>query len=606
MSSGKTSIGKFLQSAKELFKAGELTKAESICRDILKNDSENAEAYHLLGVIADRNGNAEGAVDLINKAINTSPNNSLYYNNLGNAYVNLGNHEKAIVAYHRAIDINHRFGEAHFNLGNALHEIDRPDEAISCFKKAIQCRPDLAQAYCNMGETLKELNFMELAIAALQHAVTMRENYPKAYYLLGDSLMGEGRITEAEEYFKRALHFKPDYSEAYLGLGNLYRTTGEIEASLAMYRKALQFKAESHQIYYFIASMINQRTVKPYYSAEHPDVQKIKQLLVGGNLRTNDLIYLHYAMGDMCDNCNLFDEAFHHYQQGNLLKYESTGYNIPSAEKYVDEIVNAFNPDYFAGIKLQGSSSETPVFVVGLPRSGKTLTENLIAYHRQVINGGELIKLNSLIFVDLPVKLQKKKKFSSYKKFPSYINDIDNQVMFEIVREYEKVLLNLAADPNMRIINTLPDTVFCLGMIAILFPHARIIYCKRDALDNCLAIYCKYFANGNEYAFDLEEIGFYYRLYERLMDYWLDVLPLAIHEVNYENLIKQPEDTATDLIHFLGLEWDTESYAALRQRLTSVKHKENDLPVQFMHDRFIGRAQKYKKFLAPLEQSLKQ
>jgi hypothetical protein len=302
----------------------------------------------------------------------------------------------------------------------------------------------------------------------------------------------------------------------------------------------------------------------------------------------------------MCDNCNLFDEAFHHYQQGNLLKYDSTGYNMPSAEKYVDEIVHAFSPEYFAGNKLQGSSSEIPVFVVGLPRSGKTLTENLIAYHRQVINGGELIKLNSLISVDLPVKLQKKKKF------PSYINDIDNQVIFEIVREYEKALLNLAPDSNMRILNTLPDTVFCLGMIAILFPHARIIYCKRDALDNCLAIYCKYFANGNEYAFDLEEIGFYYRLYERLMDYWLDILPLAIYEVNYDKLITQPENTAKDLINFLGLDWDAECTEAIRHQLSSDKHGENGLPVQFMHDRFIGRAQKYKKFLAPLEKSLKQ
>ena len=600
MSSEKRFLGKSIQSAKKLFASGELNKAGDICKDILSLDPENGEAHHILGIIADRNGNAERAVDLINKAIIRSPNNSLYYNNLGNAYVNRGNHEKAIVAYRRAIDINHLFGEAHYNLGNALQEIDRPDEAISCFKKAIQCRPNLAQAYYKIGQSLKELNLMELAIAALQHAVKVQENYPEAYYLLGDSLKDEGRITEAEEYFKRALHFRPDYSEAYVGLGSLYRRTGEIESSLAMYRKALQLKPESHQIYYFITSMINQKTGKPYYSAAHPDFKKIKQLLEGENLRTNNLIYLHFAMGDMCDNCNLFDEAFHHYQQGNLLKYDSTGYNMPSAEKYVDEIVHAFSPDYFAGNKLQGSSSEIPVFVVGLPRSGKTLTENLIAYHRQVINGGELIKLNSLISVDLPVKLQKKKKF------PSYINDIDNQVMFEIVREYEKALLNLAPDSNMRILNTLPDTVFCLGMIAILFPHARIIYCKRDALDNCLAIYCKYFAEGNEYAFDLQEIGFYYRLYERLMDYWLDVLPLAIHEVNYENLIKQPEDTATDLIHFLGLEWDTESYAALRQQLTSVKHKENDLPVQFMHDRFIGRAQKYKKFLAPLEESLKQ
>jgi tetratricopeptide (TPR) repeat protein len=586
--------------AKNQFAAGDLNMAQENCRSILKTDPGNADAYHLLGVIAYKEGKADHAVELISKAIEKTPDNALYYNNLGNAYVELGNYEKAIASYSRAVGINHLFGEAHYNLGNALQNIDRPDEAISSYKKAIQCKPGLAQAYYKIGQSLKELNLMELAIAALKQAVKIQENFPKAYNLLGDSLLGEGRINEAEECFKRALHFKPGYTEAYLGLGNLYRITGEIEASLAMYRKVLQHNMAHHKAYYYISSMVNQRTVRPYYSAEHQDVERIKQLLDGKNLQSNDLIYLHFALGEIYDNCDLPDEAFYHYQQGNQIKYDFTGYNMPSAEKYVNEIIKAFSPDFFTGKKLQGSSSEAPVFIVGLPRSGKSLTENLLADHNQVLKGGELIKLNSLIFVDLPVKLQKKKRF------PYYINDINNQVIVEIVREYEKVLSNISADPGMRIINTLPDTVFCLGLIAVLFPHSRIIYCKRDALDNCLAIYCKYFANGNEYAFDLKEIGFYYRLYERLMGYWLDVLPLAIHEVRYENLIKEQEETAKDLIQFLRLDSDGEYLKKLRKRLTPVKHEKDYLHVQFLHDRFIGKARQYKKYLSPLEKSLKQ
>jgi hypothetical protein len=298
----------------------------------------------------------------------------------------------------------------------------------------------------------------------------------------------------------------------------------------------------------------------------------------------------------MYDNCDLFDEAFHHYQQGNLLKHESIGFNRAKTERDVDEIINAFTRDFFAENKLQGSASELPVFIVGLSRSGKTLTDKLIANHQQVIQGGELLKLIRLINVDLKIKLKKKEKF------PSYINEIDNKNMLEVVQEYEKVLLNLGADTNSRVLNTLPGNVFYLGMIAIMFPQSRIIYCKRETLDNCLAIYFKNFGKGNEYAFDLQDIGFYYRLYERLMDHWQAFLPLQIHEIHYEELVARPRESAEILIDFLGLGRDAE-WPAFWDSINGDEENKPSLPI--LHDRFIGRAQKYRKFLAPLVESLK-
>jgi hypothetical protein len=310
-------------------------------------------------------------------------------------------------------------------------------------------------------------------------------------------------------------------------------------------------------------------------------------------------MHLHFALGDMYDNGDLLDEAFNHYQQANQIRRESIDYDISKVAEYIDEIKQTFSKEFYEKHKFNGIDSSHPVFIVGLSRSGKSLTEQLIATHNQVFAGEEINKLARVFLKDLPYQLKLQEKF------PAYIGKIDNDNLLEVAREYEKYIMHLAGYSCERISNTMPDNFFFVGMFALLFPKSKIIYCRRDALDNCLAMYFKCFGSGNRYAFDLKEVGFYFRQYEKLMAHWQDVLPIDIHEVNYNKLITQPEDTAKDLIDFLGLEWDAECSGALRRRLSSDTHGGNGLPVQFMHDRFIGRAQKYRKFLGPLEESLK-
>jgi len=207
----KFSINEAIREAQNFFVKGNLAEAEGICAEIITADPDNAEACHLLGVIADKKGGPERAIQLITKAIKQSPDKAIYYNSLGNAYLGLARHDDAVASFQRAIRLNSSFAEAHNNLGNVLLDTGRPAEAIISFKKAIHYRPDLATAYCGLGKGLKELGFTGPAIEAFMRAVYFRDNYPQAHYQLGLSLMDEGRLKEAAEHFKRALYFSPDF-----------------------------------------------------------------------------------------------------------------------------------------------------------------------------------------------------------------------------------------------------------------------------------------------------------------------------------------------------------------------------------------------------------
>jgi len=600
MSSGKTSIAKSLQSAKELFAAGELIKAEDICQDILRVDPDNADACHLLGVITHRNGKTEQAVELFNKAISLVPVKATYYNNLGNACRDLDRHDDALAAYRNAVRLNPSFAEAHNNMGNMLKETGKILEAIGCFKKALQIRPDLAVVYLNLGKALQEIGIVGPAIGAFQKAVHLQPDYARAHLYLGQLLEEVGRPAEAETCLRKALDCRPDYIEACTSLAHVSRQLGKIDDALIFYRKALELKPDFYEAYRYITSLVSQKTITPYYSATHKDVVRVRQQLDSENLEADDAMNLHFALGDMYDNGDLFEEAFNHYQQANLIRRESIDYDIPRVAEYTEEIINTFNKEFYEIHKFRGSDSSIPVFIIGLPRSGKTLTEQLVATHNKVFAGGEITKLARVFLTDLPIQLKMQEEF------PAFAGKIDNNNLMKVARDYEKDIMHLAGHSCQRITNTLSDNIFFLGMIALLLPKAKIIFCRRDALDNCLAIYFKCFGGGHKYAFDLKETGFYYRQYEKLMAHWRNVLPMAIHEVNYDKLIALPEDTAKDLIDFLELDCDAGCTEALRHRLSSEKHGGNGLSVQFMHDRFIGRAQKYKKFLAPLKESLKQ
>jgi hypothetical protein len=365
------------------------------------------------------------------------------------------------------------------------------------------------------------------------------------------------------------------------------------------YKKAFSYKPDFALAYYHFAKIANQNFKASYFSSRNGYFSKIHQLLDSPNLPDKDKSLLNFSLGEMYDNCSLYDSAFEHYQHGNRIRRSQVNFSFTQLENYTGQILNTFKINFWDETRLKGSSTLTPIFIVGLPRSGKSMTERLISSHKKVFGAGETNIIRKLICRTLPVKM------NSTDKFPECVIAVNDQTVLEIVYEYEKYLSSLAGGVSYDyIVDTMPSNHQFLGMIALMFPAAKIIFCRRNALDNCLAVYFKFFVEGIDYAYDFEEIAFYYGQYLRLMDYWKSVLPLSIYEINYEDLVKNTEEMAHKLMAYLNLEWNRECSKAFNKMFLDNNEKNISQKIISNHKRGIGWSSKYKKHLGPLQKSL--
>ncbi len=632
MALNNTSIKQLFKTAYKYFQAGDFRKAENICLRIRAAEPENPHATYLLGQIAHQHGELDIAAQLLSQAIRGNPNNSLWFFNLGNICLKLGNLQAAEDSYKRALSIKPDYGEALNNLGVTLQDQNKLIEAITIFQQALQLKPakaglynnlghafkklgkladaeesfkkalvlepDSAETYNNLGIVFEQLGKMADAEESLRKALMLQSGSAEAYNNLGVVLQKRGKLSETIAVLNKSLSLKPDNAEAQNNLGITLQALGRTEEAIEAFKRALAVKPDFAYVYRQLAYLINQSGKKSYYHPEHEDIKKINILLDRSDITDENSTYLHLALGEIYDNCTLYDVAFQHVQHANRIKNKTSAFNIDQYKKRVDEIISVFSNDVFAQPKFKGSSSTFPVFIVGLPRSGKTLVENMLAAHEDVYGGRELTEITRLIHKKIPHSLGVKTKF------PIFVRGIDSKTAKIIIAEYESFLQNVAEKPYKRITNTFTNSFLLLGLIALLFPKSRIIYCRRSPLDNCLAIFFKLFKPGYEYSYDLSHIGFMYRQYEKLMDYWKNTLPIPIYELQYNELVKKPEQLFPQLISFLELEWNKQCTDMVQDLIAKENAERPEKKLTEQHPRGIGWASNYKRFVAPLEESL--
>ncbi len=312
----------------------------------------------------------------------------------------------------------------------------------------------------------------------------------------------------------------------------------------------------------------------------------------------NALIPVYFAMGKLCDKLEMFKESFEYYRFGNKLRRGQFEFNIDSNVDYVSRIIETFSADFIEHRKSWGSDSEMPIFIFGMPRSGTTLAEQILASHPNVYGRGELQFFNQMD-QNLPSILKVNERY------PECLNFIDDQTAYTIAELYIKKtreIVGLSKDYTL-ITDKNPFNFYQLGLISLLFPKASFIHCQRHPLDTCISIYFHNFATGNQFAYDLSELGQYYREYLRLMNHWRKVLPIRIFELKYEDIVQQQEEVSRKLVKFCGLEWDP----------ACLDFYKNDRPVftasswqvrQPIYTTSCGRWQNYDQFLDPLKELL--
>ena len=566
---------------------GDFLQAEKIYQHILQKNPNQPEVLHQLGLLYYQVGKYDFGVTFIKKAIAQNHSEPLYYNNLGIVLRDKGELDAAIRCYQEAMRLNPDYAAPYLNLGVALQDQNKLDQAIKYFKKALEINPDYAEAYSNISVVLRSQGSFEDAIKYCQKALRLKPGCPDTHHNMGLALGDDGKLDEAIEHFKKALENKPDCAEILESMGVVLALKGKLNEGIKHLEDSLQLNQDCAIAYYHLSV---------YKKWTDQDIDKIigmENLLKKNNISREDRIKLSFALGKVYDDLKIYDKAFSYYKSANELK--NVEFDIETHTKGITRLIQTFSKDFFKKIKKYGSNSELPIFIVGMPRSGTTLVEQIISSHPQVVGAGELED-----FSILANNLQKITGLST--QYPECVFSIGEDHALYLADIYLKRLRELGGDV-FRVTDKMPNNFMHLGLISLLFPKARIIHCQRNSLDICLSCYFQDFRGFKPFIYNLTTLGLYYRQYERLMKHWHNVLQLQIMNVNYEELVENQEDISRKIIDFCGLEWN-DKCLSFHKNKRSVQTVSTWQVRQPMYTTSKGRWKNYDKFLEPLRKAL--
>jgi tetratricopeptide (TPR) repeat protein len=600
-------------------RAGRLAEAETIYREILAVDAQHADSLHLLGMLEHQRGHHDIAIQMIGAAIAVNPNVAAYHSNLGTIFQvqnkldeaaacfdralalqpdwaevhsNRGNIfqaqaklEEAAACQQRALSLKPDFAEAYSNLGNIRQAQGKLNEAVECYERALALKPDYLDAHNNLGNALTTLDQIDSAVAHYESALLLRPHWAYAHNNLGNALALQDKIDEAKAHYERAIAIKPDYANAHNNLGNIFKEQGKFDDAMAHYELAIALKpdyAEAH---------LNRGEIKSFLPGD-ADLAALESMAID-DLSDDKAVYIHFALAKALDDIGDYARAFEHLRQGNTLQRRQINYDEKGVLNLFQRVSAVFDRGLFDRLPGLGNPSSTPVFVLGMPRSGSTLVEQILASHPQIHGAGELTALEKMeasgafLAGDPPLP------------FPESVRALDGAALHRLGQSYLS-RLPTAANGKVRVIDKLLGNFIRVGLIHLMLPNARIIHIARHPLDTCVSCYSKLFTFGLYFSYDLAELGRYYRAYSELMAHWRSVLPPgAMLDVRYEDVVNDIEAQARRLIDYCGLPWDHRCIAF---------HKSNRpvrtaSAVQVRQPLFRGSLQRWRKYeteLGPL------
>jgi len=561
----------------DLLDAGQPAEAAANFRRALELWPGFAEAHGNLGNALVDLGQLEDAVYHYRRMLELRPDLAEAHNNLGNALLSLRRFEEAAASYRRALALRPNAPGAHANLGNALHALGRPQEALIHCRRALELEPDSAEAALLVGNALFDLGLLDEAAASYARALRRKPDYTEAHIAAGKVLRQIGRIAEAEKSCRRALGLAAGSSEALALLGEIQADRGRFDDAEKLFRRAIAIAPDQPEAW---AGLARYRKMQPD-AAWLAAVQK----LLGKSVGVGQEINLRYALGKYFDDVQDFDNAFSSYRLANELQGRGAPkYDGARLARRVDQIIALYDADWLRAARAQGNGSERPVFIVGMPRSGTTLTEQILASHAEGFGCGELRFWHTA-----------RVKYES--ATPRGAGD--RGAIAAAAEQYLSLLASFSADAA-RVIDKMPANFMNLGLIHAAFPHARILHMRRNPLDTGLSIYFQIFSNTHLYANDLEDIAHYFTQYSRLMAHWRSTLPEGtILEVPYEKLVADPEAGIREIVQFVGLPWDPRCLKFDETERTVVTAS-NWQVRQRISTSAAGRWRNYEKYLGPL------
>jgi tetratricopeptide (TPR) repeat protein len=521
--------------------AGRLNEAERIFQQILAIDARNADSLHLLGTIAHQRGRHEVAAGLIRAAIAINRDYAPYHCHLGTVLQAQDKLDEAEACYKQALALAPDFAEVHSNFGNILLTQGKVDEAAACQERAVALKPDSAEIHCNLGTVRQAQGRLNEAVACYERALALKPGYPTAHNNLGNTLTALDRLEDARAHYQRALVLRPDYAAALNNLGSIFLAQGKFDEAMANFEMAISVRPDYAKVHF------NRAEIKSFRPGD-PDLAALEALAKREDFSADDAAHIHFALAKALEDIGDYTRAFENLHKGNALKRRQINYDEAALLKYFQRIASVFDGGLLDRFKGQGDPSPVPVFVLGMPRSGSTLIEQILASHPQIYGAGELRTLEKLEAGEVLC--------AGELPYPECVPKLDGDALRRLGNSYLADLTALQ-DGKIRVVDKLPGNFLRIGLIRLILPNARIIHTMRDPIDTCVSCYSKLFDSGLYYSYDLGELGRVYRCYAELMAHWRRVLPLGVVlDVAYEDVVNDLEGQARRLIEHCGLPWD--------------------------------------------------
>jgi tetratricopeptide (TPR) repeat protein len=551
---------------------------------------DSAEAHNNRALILNKMKRYDEALASYGKAIALKPQLAELYNNRGVTLQEMGRYDDALADYDKAIALKPDYANAHNNRGATLPHLRRYEAAIASCDTAVRLKPNFPEAYNNRGVALQELSRYDEALASYDRAIALKPDCGEAYNNRGASLLQLKRVDDALESCDRAIELKPEYAEAYQTKGTSLVSKGDMQQAENMFLKALELKPDYPDPIFGLVG------IRKYQDPNHRDARNIRSLLDKPGISTLGRDCLYFSLGKIYDDCQLYDEAFECYRQANRIRSSAVSYNRDRVAEITASLIDVFSKDFLAQPLAFASDCESPLFIVGMPRSGTTLMAQILSNHRSIGLAGELPTILEFIS-QLPDLVGKRIPY------PQSVKDLTPAMGTRLVSDYAKRLRRDIDAEVPRVIDKHPLNFMHLGFISMLFPKARIIHCMRNSMDTGLSNYFQRFTFFYDYSFELRNIGHFYGQYMRIMKHWRKVLPNALIEVGYEDMIMNTEQVARRTLDALGLEWD-ERCLAPHTNPHAVDTASKWQVRQPIYRESVNRWRHYEKHLAPLKEAL--
>ena len=566
-------LDRWLRGAFDAHRAGNLREAEKLSRRVIDAVPDQPDALHLLATVARESGRGDLAIDLYRRLLRRHPAISIAHNSLGNLLQERAEWQEAIACYEAALAHEPRYATAYFNLGLALLYMNDLIRAEHCLRQAAALSPNDAHVRSRLARALVELGRQEEALAEARRSVELDPDSAEIHNDAGAVYAAIGNFDTAREYYRTALALEPGYAKAVLNLARSKRFNAQQDEDEERIRGA----------------------------AEHAAADKRTQ---------RDL---NLALGKIHDDRGEWDTAFAHYERANRPFAGTATKQGDAWLVLMDRMRAVFDADWFAARAPAAESDPTPVFIVGMPRSGTSLVEQCLAAHPAVHGAGELSVVQRLT-VEADVSSRTNvdplpdgavvgnAAVHLGASYPECIHRLGEAGIAALGRRYLAHLRSLAPEAA-RVTDKLPGNFMHLGFIATILPGAKLIHCRRDPLDNGVSLYFTDFMIGHEYSNDLSAIGRQIRGMRALMAHWEAVLGGRLLTVDYEALVADPEPFTRALVEHIGLEWND---ACLRPHevARSVRTASTWQVRQPVYRGAAGRARRYERFLNPLREAL--